>query len=286
MSIKMKNTIMIIIGAAIFAFGLNYFNIANQLVEGGFTGITLLLSYLFGYNPAITNLVLNIPIILVGWKVLGRNSFIYTIIGTLSVSLFLWVFQSYQLNLGDDLLLAALYAGVSAGVGLGIVFRFGGTTGGVDIIARFFFKYFGWSMGRTMFAFDVLVIAISLIYLDHKLAMYTIIAVFVGARVIDFMQEGAYAAKAAIIVSDSAQAIAGKVLKEMDRGATLLKGSGGYTGSHKEVLYCVVSRNELMRLKNLVKQIDPYAFIAVSDVHDVLGEGFTHDEHKKPIREE
>lgn len=286
MSIKIKNTMMIIIGAAIYAFGLNYFNIANQLVEGGFTGITLLLSYLFGYSPALTNLVLNIPIILIGWKVLGRKSFIYTIIGTLSVSLFLWVFQNYHLYLGDDLLLAALYAGVSAGIGLGIVFRFGGTTGGVDIIARFCFKYFGWSMGRTMFAFDVLVIAISLIYLDHKLAMYTIIAVFVGARVIDFMQEGAYAAKAAIIVSDSAQAIAGKILKEMDRGATLLKGSGGYTGSNKEVLYCVVSRNELMRLKNLVKQIDPYAFIAVNDVHDVLGEGFTHDEHKKPIRDE
>jgi uncharacterized membrane-anchored protein YitT (DUF2179 family) len=286
MTIKVKNIIMIILGCAIFSFGLNYFNIANQLVEGGFTGITLLLKYLFGFNPAITNLVLNIPLFFIGWRVLGRNSFIYTIIGTFSVSLFLWVFQDFKLYLGDDLLLAALYAGVAVGVGLGIVFRFGGTTGGVDIIARLCFKYLGWSMGRTMFAFDLMVIGISLIYLDHKLAMYTIIAVFVGARVIDFMQEGAYAAKATIIVSDSAPAIADKILKEMDRGATLLKGRGGYTGSHKEVLYCVVGRNEVIRLKNLVKQVDPYAFVAVNDVHDVLGEGFTHDENKRALREE
>jgi uncharacterized membrane-anchored protein YitT (DUF2179 family) len=286
MTIRVKNIIMIILGCAIFSFGLNYFNIANQLVEGGFTGITLLLNYLFGFSPAITNLILNIPLFFIGWKVLGRTSFVYTIIGTLSVSLFLWVFRGFQLPLGDDLLLAALYAGVSVGVGLGIVFRFGGTTGGVDIIARLAFKHFGWSIGRTMFVFDVMVIATSLIYLDHKLAMYTIIAVFVGARVIDFMQEGAYAAKAATIVSDSAPKIADKILKEMDRGATLLKGRGGYTGSHKEVLYCVVSRNEVIRLKNLVKQVDPYAFVAVNDVHDVLGEGFTHDENKKALREE
>ncbi|GAA0360413.1 YitT family protein [Bacillus horti] len=286
MPLRIKNIIMILLGSAIFAFGLNYFNIANQLVEGGFTGITLLLKYVFDFNPAITNLVLNIPLFFIGLKVLGKNSFIYTIIGTLAVSLFLWIFQGMGLYLGDDLLLAALYAGVTAGIGLGIVFRFGGTTGGVDIIARLCFKYFGWSIGRTMFAFDVAVIAISLIYLEHKLAMYTIIAVFVGARVIDFVQEGAYAAKSVFIVSDHPAKISDCIMKEMERGTTLLKGLGGYTGSQKEVLYCVVSRNELMRLKNIVKKIDPYAFLAVSDVHDVLGEGFTHDEQKRPLREE
>jgi uncharacterized membrane-anchored protein YitT (DUF2179 family) len=286
MPIKLKNVIMIMLGCAIFSFGLNYFNIANQLVEGGFTGITLLLKYLFDFNPAITNLVLNIPLFFIGWKVLGKNSFVYTLIGTFSVSLFLWLFQDFKLNLGEDLLLAALYAGVTVGIGLGIVFRYGGTTGGVDIIARLCSKYLGWSIGRTMFGFDLAVISISLLYLDHHLAMYTIIAVFVGARVIDFMQEGAYAAKAAMIVSDFAPQIAKKILKEMERGTTLLQGRGAFTGSEKEILYCVVSRNELVRLKNIVKQIDPYAFVAVNDVHDVLGEGFTHDEDKKPLRNE
>jgi len=286
MSIKLKNVIMILVGCAIFSFGINYFNIANRLVEGGFTGITLLLKYLFNFSPSITNLILNVPLFFIGWKVLGKNSFVYTIIGTFAVSFFLWIFEDFQLYLGDDILLAALYAGVSAGIGLGIVFRYGGTTGGVDIIARLCYKYYGWSMGRTMFIFDLVVITLSLIYLEQKLAMYTIVAVFVGARVIDFMQEGAYSAKATMIISESAQKIADKILNEMDRGTTLLKGKGAFTGSEKEILYCVVGRNEIVRLKNLVKSVDPYAFVAVNDVHDVLGEGFTHDEHKKPLREE
>lgn len=276
---------MIVLGSAILAFGINYFNIANQLVEGGFTGITLLLKYLFNLEPALINLLLNIPLFFIGYKVLGRNVFYYTILGTVSLSIFLWVFRGWGLYLEDDLLLAALYAGVSAGVGLGIVFRFGGTTGGVDIIARLAQKYFGWSMGKTMFLFDFTIITLSLIYLDYKVAMYTIVAVFVGARVIDFVLEGAYAAKAIFIISDEASAIADKILKEMERGATLLQGRGGFTAEEKNVLYCVISRSELIRLKNIVQTVDPYAFITVHDVRDVLGEGFSHDENKKPLRE-
>ncbi|GGK24672.1 membrane protein [Caldalkalibacillus thermarum] len=286
MPLKLKNMAMIMLGAAIYAFGLNYFNIANQLVEGGFTGLTLLLNYLFGFSPAVMNLLLNIPLFLIGWKVLGSTAFIYTILGTVSLSLFLWLFKGFHLYLGEDLLLAALYAGVTAGVGLGIVFRYGGTTGGVDIIARLAKKYLGWSMGKTMFAFDVGVLTLSMIYLDHKLAMYTVIAVYIGARVIDFVQEVAYAGKAVMIISDSAPEIAQMIIQKLDRGATLLKGKGGYTGSQKEVLYCVISRNELFRLKNLIREIDPYAFVVVHDVRDVLGEGFTLDEQKKPLRDD
>lgn len=282
---KPKNSLMIILGTAIYAFGLNYFNIANQLVEGGFTGITLLLKYIFDIEPALANLLLNIPILFIGYKILGKTVFYYTILGTLSLSLFLWVFNDFGLYLADDLLLAALYAGVCAGIGLGIVFRYGGTTGGVDILARLAQKYVGWSMGRTVFIFDFGIISLSLIYLDYRIAMYTLVAVFVAARVIDIVMEGAYAAKAIIIVSDQVKAIADKIISDMDRGATLLKGRGGYTEAHKDVLYCVVSRSELIRLKHIVQSVDPYAFMTVHDVRDVLGEGFTHDENKKPLRE-
>lgn len=275
---------MIVLGSAIFAFGLNYFNIANQLVEGGFTGLTLLLKYLFHLEPAVTNLVLNIPLLFIGYRVLGQTVFYYTILGTLSLSFFLWVFNDVGLYLGDDLLLAALYAGVSAGLGLGIVFRYGGTTGGVDILARLAQKYWGWSIGKTVFLFDLIIISLSLIYLDYKIAMYTLVAVFVGARVIDLVMEGAYAAKAVIIVSQHVPAIANKIMKDLERGATLLQGRGGYTERERDVLYCVVSRSELVRLKQIVQSVDPYAFMTVHDVRDVLGEGFTHDENKKPLR--
>ncbi len=278
MKIRIQNVIMIMIGSAIFAFGLNYFTIANELMEGGFTGISLLLNYTFGFSPAVVNLLLNIPLFIIGWRIFGNQAMVYTILGTVSLSIFLWLTSGWQRPMGDDLFLVSLYAGVCVGLGLGIIFRFGGTTGGVDIIARIANKYFGWSMGRTMFVFDVFVIGASVFQIGQEKAMYTLVAVFVGARIIDFVQEGAYAAKAATIISDSAPLIADTIMSEMERGATLLKGRGGYTGSDKEVLYCVVSRSEIIRLKNLVRRIDPNAFIVVNDVHDVLGEGFSLSE--------
>jgi uncharacterized membrane-anchored protein YitT (DUF2179 family) len=211
---------------------------------------------------------------------------LYTIIGTVSVSVFLWIFQRYQINmpLNEDLTLAALFAGVFIGVGLGIIFRFGGTTGGVDIIARLVNKYAGVSMGKTMFMFDAVVITLSLIfYLSYQEAMYTLVAVFVGARVIDFMQEGAYSARGAMIISDHNEEISAKIMNEMERGVTVLKGHGSFTKKEREVLYCVVGKNEIVRLKNVITSVDPHAFVSVSVVHDVLGEGFTLDENKKPL---
>ncbi len=284
--IKTKNIILILLGSAILSFGLVYFNMENNLADGGFTGITLILYFIFAFNPAISNLLLNIPLFLIGWKILGRTTFIYTIIGTVGVSVFLELFQRYKvvaIPLHDDMTLAALFAGVFIGVGLGIVFRYGGTTGGVDIIAKLGFRYLGWSMGKTMFIFDALVIASSLIYLNYREAMYTLLAVFVAAKVIDFIIQGAYSAKACFIISDQVPMMADVIMKEMDRGATLLKGRGSFTGSEREVLYCVVGRNELIRLKTLVEKIDPHAFVTVNDVQDVIGEGFTLDENKKPI---
>ncbi|WP_404428352.1 YitT family protein [Sutcliffiella horikoshii] len=285
--LKIKNIIYILIGSAIFAFGLVNFNMQNNLAEGGFTGITLLLYFLFRFDPSYTNLLLNIPIFFIGWKLLGRNTFFYTLIGTFSLSLFLWIFQRVPLMfppLEDDLTLAALFAGVFIGIGLGIIFRYGGTTGGVDIIARLAHKYIGWSMGKAMFMFDAVVIVLSLImYLTYQEAMYTLVAVFVAARVIDFMQEGAYAAKGATIISEKNEEIASKVHAEMDRGVTILRGQGSFSKVERNVLYCVVAKNELVKLKNVITSVDPHAFVAVSDVHDVLGEGFTLDENKNPV---
>ncbi len=285
--LKLPNIFFILLGAAILSFGLVHFNMENNLAEGGFTGITLLLYFLFDLDPSITNLVLNVPLFFVGWKYLGRTTFAYTVIVTVAVSIFLWVFQRhspFHIPLHEDLLLAALFAGVFIGVGLGIIFRYGGTTGGVDIIARLVNKYIGWSMGRTMFLFDACVITASLIfYLSYREAMYTLVLVFVGARVIDFMQEGAYSARGATIISEKSSEIAKKIMDDMDRGVTILKGMGSFTGQERNVLYCVVGRNEIVKLKILINSVDPHAFVTVTDVHDVLGEGFTLDENKKPI---
>ena len=284
--IKFKNIFFIILGAAIFSFGLVHFNIQNELAEGGFTGITLILLFAFNWDPAIMNLILNIPMFIIGWKLLGKKVFIYTVIGTVAVSVFLKVFMIYQIDihLKDDMFLVALFAGVFIGIGLGIIFRYGGTTGGVDIIARLAHKYIGWSMGKTMFLFDALVILVSwAVYLDHRSMMYTLVALFVGARVIDFVQEGAYAARGAFIISESQDEIATKITDEMDRGVTVFRGYGHFTKSDREILYCVVGRNEIIRLKNIITSVDPHAFVSLTDVHDVMGEGFTLDEQKRPL---
>jgi uncharacterized membrane-anchored protein YitT (DUF2179 family) len=287
--LKIKNILFIILGAAIFSFGIIHFNMQHNLGEGGFTGITLLLYFLWGIDPAITNIILNIPVFFIGWKFLGRNTFIYTIIGTLSVSLFLRLFQikPITIHLEHDMFLVALFAGVFIGIGLGIIFRYGGTTGGVDIIARIVNKYVGWSMGRTMFLFDLVVITTSIfVILELNEGMYTLVAVYVGARVIDFLQEGAYSAKGATIISDYSDEIAELINKKMDRGVTILNGRGSYSGIKRDVLYCIVGRNEIVRLKNIIHNIDPHAFVAVTTVHDVLGEGFTLDENKNPLNEQ
>lgn len=284
--IKIRQVIFIMLGAAIYSFGLVHFNMQNNLAEGGFTGITLLLYFLFSFNPSISNLILNIPVFILSWKVLGNKSFIYTIIGTVSLSLFLEIFQRYQLtiHLENDMTLVALFAGVFIGVGLGIIFRNGGTTGGVDIIAQFVNKHTGLPIGRTMFMFDAAVITLSIItYLTPREGMYTLVAVFIGAKIIDVIQEGTYSGRGAFIISDKNIEIAEKISKDMYRGVTFLEGHGFYTKTNKQVLYCVVAKREMIQLKNIVTSIDPNAFVTITHVHEVMGEGFTLDKNGNPI---
>ena len=286
-NLSIRSIVGIIVGSAIFSFGFVHFNMQNELGEGGFSGITLILYFMLNWDPAIMNLVLNIPMFLIGYKLLGKRSFIYTLIGTISVSVFLKIFQIYQFdtNLEDDKLLVALFAGVFIGIGLGIVFRSGGTTGGVDIIARLVNKYFGWSMGKTMFGFDFVVILLSwLTFLDARSVMYTLVAVYVAGRVIDFVQEGAYSAKGALIISPKSDEIAQFISEKMERGVTVMDGHGFYTKEKKNVLYCVVGRNEVVKLKTIISVIDPHAFVSILDVREIDGEGFTFDENKKPLK--
>lgn len=281
-SLRTINFLAIAAGAALMGFGINYFNIANNLAEGGVTGLSILGKLIFDLDPGLTSIVLNLPLLALGWKVLGRTSLIYTVWGTACLSGALWLFGVFRLPL-DDLLLASLFAGVTVGAGLGVIFRFGGTTGGVDIIARVFHKYFGWKMGRTMFVADIVIIAVSLVHLSLQQAMYTVVAVFVGTRIVDVVQEAAYSARAMTIVSDRAQDVADAIMKEMNRGVTMIHGAGAFTGKEKLIAYVVVGKSEVVKTKGIVLSIDPDAFISIGVASEVLGEGFTLDDHKKPI---
>lgn len=274
----MKEVFFIILGTSIYAFGLVYLNIANQLAEGGVSGITLILRALFHIDPAYSTLLINIPLILLGGKILGKRALAYTVLGTVSLSVFLWIWQRIplQINLEHDLLIVSLLAGLIAGVGSGIVYRMGGTTGGSDIIARILEKNHGISMGRSLLAFDVIVLLASLTYIDLKRMMYTLIASYVFSRVIDFILDGGYSAKGILVVSNKSEVIAPLLMTGLQRGVTFLHGEGGFSGVDKKMIYMVVSARELNEVKRIIHEIDEHAFLSILNVHEVEGEGFTY----------
>lgn len=272
----LKNILVILSGSFLYSLGINYFAIANHLAEGGFTGISILLHYLFGWSTGLVLLILNIPLFLIGFRILGQRTFFYTIIGVGAVTLFLDLTKSWQHPMPDHLL-AGLFTGVLIGIGLGIIFRIGGTTGGADIIARILNQYLGISIGQFLFLFDLCILAATAFIVGLNTAMYTLVAVYVSAKIVDFVVEGINLSKAVTIISEQANQIAHSITTKMMRGVTIMHGKGAFTGNKKNILYVVIAPNELPRLKQLVLKSDPHAFIVVHDARDVLGEGFSYE---------
>lgn len=273
--------IPIMAGTAVYSFGVHFFILPNGLMEGGITGISILLNYTLGIPLSVTTLVLNIPLFLLGWRALGGSGMLLTVFGTVSLAFFLYIMELLLQSgyivpfpLNDDLLLSALYAGVTLGAGLGLVFRFGGTTGGVDILARLANRSKGWSIGKFFLVFDAVVISSSLFYISAERVLYTLVVVFITAKVIDVIQKGEYAATAFMIISAQTETISQRILEELDHGVTIIPAKGAFTGEEKEMLYCVVYRHETRRLEKIVRQADPRAFMIITEVQNVLGEGF------------
>nr|WP_318531026.1 YitT family protein [Levilactobacillus brevis] len=276
-SIRFIDLLMIGIGCAMFAFGLVFFNIANHLADGGISGITLIFRALFHIDPAYSTILINVPLIIIGWRFLGRQSLIYTIYGTGMLSLCLWVWQRVPLTIAlhGDLLLSALGAGIIGGFGSGLLYRYGGTTGGTDIIARIFERFRGVPMGRTLLYLDVVVLLISLVYIDIQHMAYTLIYSYVFARIVNFTQEGAYAARGVIVVSENYQQITDEIMTELERGVSLINGEGGFSHQERKMIYVVVAPSELYRLRQIIQRNDSRAFISVINVNEALGEGFS-----------
>ena len=285
--LSIKDSLIIILGAGLFAFGLNYLLVPNRLYEGGITGVTLITKYLFNVPISMMNLVFNIPIFIIGWWILGRKSLYSSLLGTLSVSAWLAVFERthFVIDLEGDLIIVCLLAGVIMGTGLGIIFNAGGTTGGTDIIARIFNKYTTFSMGRLMLMIDSCVLLLTLlVFKDPRKVAYTLVFVFIVSRVIDLIGDGGYAGKGFLIVTQKSHEMAEKINDELERGVTYLKGQGYYSQKEMDIVYCVVGRSEIKAMKELIHTVDPTAFITITNAHEILGEGFTLDEHKQPLK--
>lgn len=265
----------ITIGIIVMALGLDMFLVPNKIAAGGVSGIATILYHLFRIPVGVAMLVLNVPLFLVGIRKLGVGFGIRSLYGTIGLSLAVDVFAPYSPIPTHEPLLASLYGGILVGIGLGLVFRFKATTGGTDLAAAIVNRYLVWaSVGFILFVIDALVIVAAGLVFNAELALYALITVFLTAKVIDVVQEGFGKAKAALIISDRSEEIGRVILKELDRGATVLKGQGVYTGTDKKVILSVVSRSEISILKELVHKIDPRAFVILTDIHEVLGEGF------------
>ena len=187
------------------------------------------------------------------------------------------------INIHNDLFIAGILAGIFGGVGSGIVYKFGGTTGGTDVVARILEKEKGIQMGKTLLALDAVVLTLSLSYLDLRQMMYTLLASYVFSQLVNFIQGGAYAARGVVIISRFPDEIAKSIIQDLDRGVSYLAGQGAFSNQDFKAIYCVVSPSELTAIKRIAEHHDPKAFISVLDVTEAMGEGFTYNRPKKKL---
>lgn len=270
---RMYDMVMLLAGAFIFALAVNLFVIPNDFGEGGVTGISIVLYYLFQWSPALVGFVINGILLVIGYRLLDKQTTYYTIIVVAFNSLFLHWTEDWSIP-ADEPVLNAIFAGLLAGLGIGLIIRVGGTTAGTTILARLANKYLDWNISYALLFFDIIVAILSIFVIGIENFMFTILILYIGTKAMEFIIEGLNPKKAVTIVSAKHDAIASKVTDIMDRGVSVLRGYGYYTGQEKEILYIVISKQEVSMLKKIVKSEDPSAFVTIHDVRDVFGEGF------------
>ena len=273
---QVRSLLLIALGVAMYTFGFVKFNMANALAEGGVAGVTLIIHALYKIDPAYTSLILNIPLFIMGARVLGRKSLALTIYGTVLLSFFIWFWQQVPVKivLQNDMMLVAVVAGLFAGAGSGLVFRYSATTGGTDIIGRVIEEKFGFKLGQTLLFVDALVLTASLVYIDLQHMLYTLVASFVYSQVLTIVQNGGYTVRGMIIITQKSQEAADAILNGINRGVSYLNGQGAYSGNEKNILYVVLNPGEVRDVKVIMADLDPDAFISIIDVDEVVSSDF------------
>lgn len=264
----------LILGSFIFAIGINYFAIPNMLSEGGVIGITIITYYLFEWSPGLVSFIINLSLVAIGYKFFSKRTIIYTIITIIFMSLFLELTKNWGEQLGNDTLLAALFAGLFVGGGIGMIFRVGGTSGGATTVARMLQQWLGWSVGKAVLFIDITVILLSAFVIGKEKAMFTLVAVYVGAKVIDKIVDGADDRKAVMIISKHQEAIRQELLTTMGRGVTILDGRGGYTLEKQAILYIIINQTEIVQLRRILERVDEDAYVTINNVQEIFKRGF------------
>jgi uncharacterized membrane-anchored protein YitT (DUF2179 family) len=279
----LKNLFWITLGSAIFALGFSMFLAPNQIGAGGISGLGMVINaFIPVISVGIFSVVVNVPLFLAGYRFVGRKFFIGSLVGMLLSSVLIDVFALLP-EVPTEPLLGAIYGGLLVGVGCGIVFMQGASTGGVDIIARLLkFKFRNLSIGKLTLAVDLIIAVITgIAFRDINKILYCIVALFVSSEALDAVVYRFDYSYVAMIITDQDEAIRDAISQRLDRGCTYLKGEGSYTGQKKNVIYCAVKKQQLAEIQELVMETDPSAFLVLQEAHQVLGEGFErYSKHK------
>lgn len=257
------------LGAFVAGFALEGFLIPNNMIDGGIVGISIMLSYITKANLGILILFINAPFIFLALKKLGKLFVFQTLFAIAMLGVSVNVFHDH--NATNDILLATVFGGVVLGIGVGIVLRNNAAMDGTEILSIRLAKKSGFSIGEIIMFFNVFIYAAAGFLFGWDKAMYSVLVYFIAYKTIDIVLEGLNESKSVNIISDKSEAIGNAIIQKLDIGVTYIKGRGGYTGVEKDIIYCVVSRLELAKLKEVIKSIDPSAFLAVESVHEVEG---------------
>ncbi len=270
---KLSAYAQIVLGCVLGGAAYPLFMTPNKIAPGGLTGVGVILNHLFNLPVGMSSLVLNVPLFVVGYRSIGRIFAFRSLIATLLFSVCIDILPLKAMTL--DPLLGTLFGGVLLGIGLGLILRGGATTGGSDMAARMVHKRFSFiTVGSFLFAIDFVVVICAGFVVGTSEALYALINIYVSARVVDLVMTGFSGEKACFIMSDSWEKITARILKELNRGVTLMDARGAFTRRERPVVLCVTSRQEVMHVKGIVRDEDASAFMFVTEAHEALGEGF------------
>ncbi|KAA0964938.1 YitT family protein [Sporosarcina sp. ANT_H38] len=280
---KFKKTVLfeyiqIIFGAALVGLAFNIFLLPSRLAAGGVSGISTILYELFQFNPAYVQWLINIPLLILGVLLVGKEFSMKTLVGTFFVPFVIWLTTDIKLAV-DNPLLSAIYGGIMLGVGLGIVYRANGSTGGTALIAQLVKKYTGFSSGFSQLLVDGLVVVTSAFVFNFELALYAMIAIYVTSKVIDFVQLQTSPTKLVLIITDKEEQVQKIIKNDINRGLTKIKTIGGYTNQEKTMILCVVEQSEAVYFKKLLQTKEPTSFVIFLNASEILGRGFSRAQY-------
>ncbi|WP_374110529.1 YitT family protein [Neobacillus cucumis] len=268
-----QRALLITLGAILMSVGLEIFLVPNNVIDGGITGISIMLSYITGWKLGIFLFLFNIPFIFLGYKQIGKTFALSTLYGIVILSVTTTLLHPVP-AFTQDILLATVFGGILLGVGVGLVIRYGGSLDGTEILAILFNNKLPFSVGEIIMFFNLFILGSAGFVFSWDRAMYSLIAYFVAYKTIDITITGLDESKSVWIISDNASQIGDAIMNRLGRGVTYLNGEGAYSGDEKKVIFCVINRLEEAKLKEIVTENDGNAFLAVADIAEVRGGRF------------